>query len=68
MEHHFKKGYLGPQQTAVRPNAFIYFIHDLDDEIGVLFIHFKDEIPGEGVINPSENLMKIQENSSNLEK
>jgi len=48
--------------------AFTHFIHNLDDETGILFIHFKDEILEGGIAQPLENLIKIQENLNNLEK
>lgn len=32
-----------------KPKAFTHFIHNLDDETGILFIHFKHEILEEGV-------------------
>lgn len=52
----------------LRPKAFTHFIHDLDDELGILFIHFKDEILEGGAAYPLEYLNKSQENLSNLEK
>lgn len=43
-------------QKVLSEKAFTYFIHDLDDETGILFIHFKDEILEEEVLL---NLWKI---------
>lgn len=41
---------------VLRPKAFTHFIHDMDDETGILFIHFKYKILEEGVVYPLENL------------
>ena len=58
-----------PQARGVdREGQDTHFIHNLDDETGILFIHFKDEILEGGIAQPLENLIKIQENLNNLEK
>lgn len=59
-------GYV-PHQRVLRPKPFTYFIHDMDNETGILFIHFKHKILEECVFYPLENLIKIQENLRNLE-
>ena len=40
--------------------AFTHFIHNLDDETGILFIHFKDEILEGGIAQPLEIWLKFK--------
>lgn len=52
--------------NSTEAKAFTHFIHDLDDETGILFIHFKHNILERGAAYPLENFIKIQGNLSNL--